>query len=459
MLLNLDTIDPIDPENYTEGKKSFKQLIKNSLDTFTIASETVTQETKDLNNFLIKNIASMKTDIIDFITKNRGIKTTKRTLNEITSTIEHISDWKSNKSTRNEDTNISNDSLYGIIQFFKTFIQNIVKVFPNIILNKVDYSNINVPEHWGVSGRHKKDIKDSVSDHYNKFRVFYEDASLENILTQIQDMCKNIIVLSEITPAFSSIKYKGKELKPVFDERTSKFLFEYYILKVFINYIDLAESDEQLVRKITKPVTVTVDDLVTTEYLDDLSTRIDVESSLKEEQDVRLLRGNKKEIKIKVSNLLVVFIQAIEENRHKTNYSYENILDLVFKIKEREKNNITSRLQGLTDEEREADTILKVNKLGLWSKGLQKGLTTYVKDTFDEDREDMEKMMQYEKNLAQHNRSTGKNLDMDQFMEGIVEEAEVDDDIEADNLDYRGYTGDDGNYEEEDQDNDLDFDS
>jgi hypothetical protein len=269
-------------------------------------------------------------------------------------------------------------------------------------------------------------------------------------------MCQNIIVLSEITPAFSSIKYKGKELKPVFDERTSKFLFEYYILKVFINYIDLAESDEPLVR-ITK--TVTVDDLVTTEYLDDLSTRIDVETSSKEEQDIRLLRGNKKEIKIKVSNLLVVFIQAIEENRHKTNYSYENILDLVFKIKEREKNNITSRLQGLTDEEREADTILKVNKLGLWSKGLQKGLTTYVKDTFDEDRDDMEKMMQYEKNLAQHNRSTGQNLDMDQFMEGIVEEGLVDDDIDADNLDYRGYTGDDGNYEEEDQDNDLDFDS
>ena len=457
LLLNLDTIEPIDPENYIEGKKSFKQLIKNSLDTFTIASESVTQETKDLNNFLIKNIASMKTDIIDFITKNRGITTTRRTLNEITSTIEHISDWKSNKSTRNEDTNISNDSLYGIIQFFKTFIQNIVKVFPNIILNKVDYGNINVPEHWGVSGRHKKDIKDSVSDHYNKFRVFYEDDSLQNILIQIQDLCQNIIVLSEITPAFSSIKYKGKELKPVFDERTSKFLFEYYILKVFINYIDLAESDESLIRKITK--TVTVDDLVTTEYLDDLSTRIDVETTYNEEQDVRLLRGNKKEIKIKVSNLLVVFIQAIEENRNKTNYSYENILDLVFKIKEREKNNITSRLQGLTDEERAADTILKINKLGLWSKGLQKGLTTYVKDTFDEDRDDMEKMMQYEKNLAQHNRSTGQNLDMDQFMEGVVEEAEVDDDIDADNSDFRGYTGDDGNYEEDDDENDIDFDS
>ena len=130
-------------------------------------------------------------------------------------------------------------------------------------------------------------------------------------------------------------------------------------------------------------------------------------------------------------------------------------MDLVFKIKEREKNNITSRLQGLTDEERQADTILKVNKLGVWSKGLQKGLTTYVKDNFDEEREDMEKMMNYEKMLSQHKATTGEDIDMDQFMEDAL----VDDDIERENLDLRDYTGDDGNYEEDDYDNERDFDS
>ena len=88
----------------------------------------------------------------------------------------------------------------------------------------------------------------------------------------------------------------------------------------------------------------------------------DSQSESREVQDIRLVKGNKKELKTKVSNLLVTFIQAIDSNRDKTNYSYENIMDLVFKIKEREKNNITSRLQGLTDEERQADTILKVNK-------------------------------------------------------------------------------------------------
>jgi hypothetical protein len=453
LLLNLDTIDPIDPENYEQGKKSFKDLIKNALDTFNIASESVTQETKDLNNFLIKNITSMKADIIEFITNNKGVTTTKRVLTDAVSTIEHISDWESIKSNRNEDIKISSDSLYNVIQFFKTFIQNLVKVFPNIILNKVDYSNISVPKHWDLSGKHTKDIKESVKNHYEKFIPFYQDSSLSVVLKKIQDLCQNIIVLSEITPAFSSIKYKGKELKPVFDERTSKFLFEYYILKIFINYIDLAESNENLVRKVSKKVTV--EDLVTVEYLDDLTTGIEFESSSRKEQDIRLVKGNKKELKTKVASLLITFIQAIDSNRDKTNYSYENIMDLTFKIREREKNDITSRLKGLTDEKREADTILKINKLGVWSKGLQKGLTTYVKENFDEEREDMEKMMQYEKNLTQRKATTGEDIDIDQFMEDIM----MDDEIERDNLDMRSYTGDDGNYEEDEPDNEIDFDS
>lgn len=223
-------------------------------------------------------------------------------------------------------------------------------------------------------------------------------------------------------------------------------------LKIFINYIDLAESDENLVRELSK--NVTVEDLVTVEYLDDMTTGIEFESTSIKEQDIRLVKGNKKELKTKVANLLVTFIQAIETNRHKTNYSYENIMDLTFKIREREKNNITSRLQGLNDEEREADTILKINKLGVWSKGLQKGLTTYVKENFDEEREDMEKMMQYEKMLAQR-MTTGENIDMDQIMEDVM----MDDEIERDNLDMTSYTGDDGNYDEDEPDNEIDFDS
>jgi hypothetical protein len=455
LLLNLDVIDPVDPENNADVKKNFNFLIKNALDTFNIASETTSQESKDLNNFLIKNISSMKKDIIEFITQNRSSSTSKKVLNEISATIGNFSNWKADKNIRNENNKISNDSLYNIIQFFKTYIKNIVNIFPNLILKKIDYSDIQIPRHWDLSGKHEIDIQKSIDNYYDKFRQFYDDPALYNILTQIQAISKNLIILSDITPAFSSIKYKGKEIKPVFDERTSKFLYEYYFLRCFINYIDLAENTEMIIKQLSKKPETT-ERLVTVEYLDDLSSGADFEKSYKPSM---LSQGNIKELKIKVSNLLVVFIQSIEECMHKTNFSYETIMDKVFKIKEREKNNITSRLQGLTEEERETDTILKINKLGIWNKGLKKGLTTYVKGDFDEEREEMEKMMQYEKNLGQHNNSTGENMQIDDYLNDFVEYNAEEDEIDRENLDMEGYTGNDGNYDEEDNENADDFDS
>jgi len=44
---------------------------------------------------------------------------------------------------------------------------------------------------------------------------------------------------------------------------------------------------------------------------------------------------------------------------------------------------------------------------------------------------------------------------MDEFMEDVL----VDDEIERENFDMADYTGDDGNYEEQDPDNEIDFDS
>jgi hypothetical protein len=454
LLLNLDTIDPIDPENTKDDDKNFTYLLKTALNTFT-ATENTTQEIKNLNNFLIKNIRTMKTDIQEFITQNRSATTTKKKLKEIELTISNFSNWRSEKNIRNENNKISNDSLYNIVQFLKTTIKNIVNIFPNTILKKIDYSDIQISNHWDLSYKHKNDIQTSIDDYYNKFKVFYYDPILYNILVNIQKISANIITLSSITPCFTSIKYKGKEIKPVFDERTSKYLYEYYLLKCFINYIDLAENDGMIIKKFIKKSETF--DLVTVEYLDDITSGTDYES--KDTRKSMLAQGNKKELKIKVSNLLVVFLQSIEEHISKVNYSYEDIMDKTFKIKEREKNNMTSRLQALSEEERETDTILKINKLGVWSKGLQKGLTTYVKDNFDEEREDMEKMMQYEKNLIKHNNSTGENVNLDDFINEFVEYDAAEDEIERENLNLEGYTGDDGNYDEDDEQNEIDFDS
>ena len=124
------------------------------------------------------------------------------------------------------------------------------------------------------------------------------------------------------------------------------------------------------------------------------------------------------------------------------------ITDRVFKIKEKEKDIITDRLKALSDEERNVDTILKINKLGVWSKGLQKGLTRYVKETYDEERDFMEKMGQYEKELVKKNKNvTDRNVD--QYMEDFVEEMDAEMEIEREAYDMSDMIEDyeNGNFE------------
>ena len=95
---------------------------------------------------------------------------------------------------------------------------------------------------------------------------------------------------------------------------------------------------------------------------------------------------------------------------------------------------VTDRLKNLTDEERDADTILKINKLGVWSKGLQKGLTTYVKETYDDERDFRDEMDKIEKKLRGKNRNIGDG-DLDQMMDDYIEERDTGNDIEREEYD------------------------
>ena len=114
----------------------------------------------------------------------------------------------------------------------------------------------------------------------------------------------------------------------------------------------------------------------------------------------------------------------------------------------------------MTDEERDADTILKVNKLGVWSKGLQKGLTTYVKENYDEEREFMEKMMNYEKQAQRKLKNSDYDATSNAFvLDDFIDELDRDADIEREAYDIEGYTEYymDGEFEGDEVDNYDDF--
>ena len=107
---------------------------------------------------------------------------------------------------------------------------------------------------------------------------------------------------------------------------------------------------------------------------------------------------------------------------------------------------VTDRLKKMTDEERNTDTILKINKLGMYGKGTQKGLTTLDKDFYDEEQELRDKMAQAERNIRKKNSDvTDENIDT--LLDEYLEQEDIDKEIDAEAYDigYMNETYFDGN--------------
>ena len=426
----------IDEENDEVVERSLRDLINLALDTFDIATEETTKEVKSLNNFLSKNIDSMKDDIIDFIQKNSGPSVTRSSIRKTVDTIKNLSNWAADSSTRNRETKISDDAMYNSINFYKTYIENFVTVFPSIILNKVDYNDIHIPNYYGFSASHAGKLKKYISSYFEKLKGFYGIPTLTNILETIKRSSNNLLLLSKETPAFTSIRADSdKHIKPVFDQRTSRYLFEYYLLRVIINYLDLSDDEDMVVTEIKKEVELT--DIFSVDYVEETETLVDLTLSSRTSIDTRLLTGNKKELRQSLTQLLVAFFSILNNEKETIDTSYEEIQDRVFKLREREKDMVTDRLKNMTDEERDADTILKINKLGMYSKGLQKGLVTLDKDFYDEEQQLRDEMVLAERKIRKKNKGvTEENLEflLDDYLEETRRGAEIDE--EANDMGY-----------------------
>jgi hypothetical protein len=139
----------------------------------------------------------------------------------------------------------------------------------------------------------------------------------------------------------------------------------------------------------------------------------------------------------------------MSEHKSLIDMSYEDIMDILFKTKEKEKDTFTDRLKALNDEEREADTALKINKLGRWNKGLRKGLTQYVAEDYDDERDEMDKLAQIERSVRKNRKIVDENID--QYIEDYLDEERVDEEIDREDNDLSRLLG-----EGDDSDNDID---
>jgi hypothetical protein len=172
-----------------------------------------------------------------------------------------------------------------------------------------------------------------------------------------------------------------------------------------------------------------VTDIFTVDYIEERNTRVDITMNTRDETQRQLVAGNLKDLRQKVAQLLIAFIEIMSNQKDAIDISYEDIQDRVFKLREKEKDLVTDRLKQMTDEQRDADTILKINKLGMYSKGMQKGLTVLDKNFYDEEQEFRNQMDKAERNIRKKNKDANdENINI--LLDDYMEQQQIENDIE-----------------------------
>ena len=395
-------------------------LLNKLIDHKEIKKDEDIAEIEDIKNYLIETNDDLKIKVYEFIIANFGLSKPQKS--RLKNTIEHICDW--------DKVNVES------FNFIKNYIDNIVTIYPTIILNKIDYSSFKMPAYFGLSQFHSNDIKIFVDNFYQSLRKYYDDPIISDILSEIMDKGTNLLLLIKEIP-FEKLEHG------IFSKSMNTLLFEYFFLNTFMEYIriiDMPTIRNSRGRKFEET---------------DFTSEFVEESDLKlyAEDDIVLL-GKKKQLKIKVANLLNDYLTMIADHKEIINLNSDRVIDIVFKIRQKEKDTFTDRLKHMSVEGKDVDTMMKINKLGDWSKGLQKGLTIYDKDTYDADRDEMEKLINIEnKLLKQKNGVAVDDLDRMEYIETEQRENEIDaEDNDLTNLNDN-YDEEYGNGDEEDYGN------
>ena len=409
--------------------QGLKDVFGPLIDTFDVSVEEDTNEMKAFTDYIFEQNTTIKTDLISFLQRNS--KHGRRSKFDDLVNYFRDTSW--------------NDTAHSI-EFLKNNVYELTQVFPNMIVNDVEYntpiSDIKLPRHWikALSARHISDIKTIIYNYYHTLAQFTGNESLVPIFSKITKATEQWRALIDRLPFYEPISTKHAVITPTMIQ----MLMEYIILNCFMIYINEARSVEPLgevEESGEEELVLTTTEEVLNEELGNIS-------------EMDIISGEM----LKRSELMTSFILEVvgifSKTKRQMDYSYEDIIHRVNVSKEKEKDQFTRRLKDLSDEEREIENIMKGHKMETWSKGLSKGVTQYVRDTYDDERQAMERTMALEQKVGQKDFVSDMNRDI-YMLEAMDEEARADAiDAEESHIDYMG---EDADFEEMGMDGDERF--
>ena len=232
----------------------------------------------------------------------------------------------------------------------------------------------------------------------------------------------------------------------IFNDDLVRRLFTHYFLNVVLKYVKLAKT----VVVITEEARLPEEDesaLVSVLEAEDQQNGV--------VREVSIVAQENTELKSIVANLLVVFFKIIMSDKLAINVNKKSVKEDITQSKDKEKDIITREFRDMQIAEREVENLMKNLRLGDWNVGATKGLRFYVPETYDQEREQMEKEFQrgeekakQEKNMRKKDKVTERMRDI--YADEEEERNHQDSLIDAELADDFNLQGDDDDYGNED---------
>ena len=427
------------------------------LDTYDLALSEETPEMREFKSYLSNLCDDRWAHIGSFLDGNKaGVPNFAKQRTKLKSAFGALMDFAPQK--RGAAIESEDATLGRAIQFTKNCMHLLADVLPCMIRNQVvrDADSVKVPAHWGLSTRHRDDVRTIIGRTYSGLNKFYGDRQLAPLLKAMQSRVRDLVRLMSITPFFAAHAPAERNESPkqnankannatmfsVFDGRTVHLLYKYYFLELLAEYTRMADYEGILIEE-TMPVEE--DALIA-------GTLRAEEAATGVMEEVQILQIERTVVGKTIAELLFACADIVDDERAATDMNADTIKERVRRTKDKEKELIVEGFDTMTKEQRETEKFFKDHRIGDWNVGMQKGLRQYVKDTYDREREEMEEQLSKERQL--NRRDFVSDMQREIFLDGDAEREAAQ--MEAEEYSLRSLPTDD-DYGEADDGGALDY--
>ena len=403
--------------------------------------ENETDSMTKLREYLGKTNRTMQTSINNFFVQY-GDKMSSRQMKDIEVFMRDITIFDMDKENHNK-------SLYNITQFLTNSINDMIKIFPEMIRNNIEFKG-KIPTHWGLSEQHERDIYNYSQKYYEPLAVFKNDSIMSEFFNTIQIQCIDLNLFLYGIPVKAPIQ-KGDDIwVGLFDRRTTLMLYSYVWYSVFYEYIQRSDDNELIKADYQNILHNSREEYRNrTDVTEQISATHVIQNIAEEEyadkiDNIQIDIGNKEEFKKRVASLLHTFFEINIKNKKEAEKSYTSISNKIKSYRTKEKAQITTTFHDMDIETRRVSNLEKQYKIGRWNVELQ-GLVKYNKNTYDRERTELISGDQ-EGNII--SRDVG---DMEQDKENEMDEEE---EIEGNDISMFSSDYLDGEYDDQDESND-----